>query len=263
MNIALIFAGGSGIRMGAGVPKQFLEVNGKPILVHTVQLFQYHKKIDKIYIATIEDYIPYVEDLIEEYRLSMVTSVIKGGDSAMDSIYRLIRKAAEENDGDSIVLVHDGVRPFVDYDVISDNIDSVLNRGNAITCTLSTETVIISNDGNTIDSVPLRKNSYTAQAPQSFRLSEILAAHDEIRKINPSYTDIVDCCSIYRQLGKELYMIAGNRGNIKVTTPEDVYMYQALIRYRENEQTFGFGLTNRTSSRLAAFSNKDKTEENI
>lgn len=258
MNIALIFAGGSGVRMGAGVPKQFLEVNGKPILVHTVQLFQYHKLIDKIYIATLEDYIPYVEDLIDEYRLSKVAEVIGGGNTAMDSIYKLIKRASEENDGKSVVLIHDGVRPFVDYDVISGNIDSVLTRGNAITCSKGLETFILSSDGATIDAVPLRKNSYTAQAPQSFILDEILSAHEEVRNTEEQYTDLVDCCSIYNKLGKEIHMVEGNRGNIKVTTPEDVYIYQALIRYKENEQTFGFGLTNRTNSRMAYFSKPGK-----
>lgn len=258
MNIAMIFAGGSGIRMGAGIPKQFLEVNGKPILVHTVQLFQYHKLIDKIYISTLSDYIPYVEELVDEYRLTKVAAVIPGGDTAQDSIYNCLKKGREENSGDSVVLIHDGVRPFVDYDVITDNINSVLEKGNAITCTPGTETLILSEDGKTIDTVPLRKNSYTAQAPQSFVLDEILAAHDEIRSTENGYKDMVDCCSIYKKLGKKLYIVEGNRGNIKVTTPEDVYIYQALIRYKENEQTFGFGLTNRTSSRIAAFNLKDK-----
>ena len=84
MNIALIFAGGSGVRMGAGIPKQFLEINSMPVLVHTVRLFQWHTKIDKIYISTLEDYIPYVESLCEEYRLTKVADVIPGGSSAQD-----------------------------------------------------------------------------------------------------------------------------------------------------------------------------------
>ena len=102
MNIAMIFAGGSGIRMGAGVPKQFLEINGKPILVYTVQMFQYHKMIDKIYISTLKDYIPYVEDLVREYRLNKVAAVIAGGATAQDSIYNCLKKGESENDENSI-----------------------------------------------------------------------------------------------------------------------------------------------------------------
>lgn len=82
------------------------------------------------------------------------------------------------------------------------------------------------------------------QAPQSFRLKDIIAAHDEVRAINPSYENMVDACTIMTTLGKEVHMISGNRGNIKVTTPEDVYMFRALLNYKENEQTFGIGLTN-------------------
>lgn len=87
MNIAIIFAGGSGVRMGAGIPKQFLEVNGKPIIIHTLQLFQYHKKIDKIYISVLEEYIPYMDGLVKEYQLTKVAGIMHGGETAQDSIY--------------------------------------------------------------------------------------------------------------------------------------------------------------------------------
>ena len=118
MNIAIIFAGGSGVRMGAGVPKQFLEINGKPILIHTLQLFQYHDQIDAIYISVLKDYIPYVEDLANEYHLTKVKHVLAGGATSQDSIYNALKMAESECPEDSIVLIHDGVRPYVSYDVI-------------------------------------------------------------------------------------------------------------------------------------------------
>ena len=93
MNIAIIFAGGSGVRMGAGVPKQFLEINGKPILIHTLQLFQYHDQIDAIYISVLKDYIPYVEDLANEYHLTKVKHVLAGGATSQDSIYNALKMA--------------------------------------------------------------------------------------------------------------------------------------------------------------------------
>ena len=93
MNIAIVFAGGSGVRMGAGVPKQFLEINGKPIIVHTLQLFQCHDMIDKIYISVLADYIPYMKELVDEYRLNKVADVIPGGETAQDSIYNALKKA--------------------------------------------------------------------------------------------------------------------------------------------------------------------------
>jgi 2-C-methyl-D-erythritol 4-phosphate cytidylyltransferase len=244
-NIAIIFAGGSGVRMGAGLPKQFLEINGKPIIVHTVQLFQRHDRIDKIYISVLEDYIPYMEELVDEYRLKKVAAVIPGGETAQDSIYNALKKAESENPDDSIVLLHDGVRPFVSYDVITDNIESVINKGNGITCTSCFETILLSKDGNAVDTVPYRKETFAAQAPQSFYLKDIIAAHDVVRARPERYENMVDACTILKSQGLDVHMVPGNRGNIKVTTPEDVYMYRALLQYKENEQTFGFGLTNR------------------
>lgn len=250
MNIAIIFAGGSGVRMGSGIPKQFLQVDGKPVLVHTLKLFQYHRKIDKIYLSVLEDYIPYAESLIDEYRITKVAGVMAGGKTAQDSIYLALKKAAEENDEDSVVLLHDGVRPFVSYDVISENIRSVREKGNAITCTPCYETILLSKNGESVDTVPYRKETFSAQAPQSFFLKDIISYHDQIRASENGYENMVDACTIIRSLGIEAHMVQGNRGNIKVTTPEDVYMFRALMQYKENEQIFGYGLTNRVNPRI-------------
>ena len=181
MNIAIIFSGGSGVRMGAGIPKQFLEINGKPILIHTLQLFQYHDQIDKLYVSVLSDYIPYVRELVDEYHLKKVADIISGGETAQDSIYNALKRAEMENPQDSIVLLHDGVRPFVSYEVISNNIESVQKYGNGITCTPCFETIMISKNGKKVDSVPYRKETFAAQAPQSYYLKDIIAAHDKVR----------------------------------------------------------------------------------
>ena len=192
MNIAMIFAGGRGVRMGSGIPKQFLEIHGKPVLVHTLELFQEHDMIDKIYISVLEDYIGKTQKLVDRYGLDKVVSIIPGGATAQDSIYNVLKDAEKENDGDSIVLLHDGVRPFVSYDTIKQNIESVQKYGSAITCTACYETILLSKSGEKVDSVPYRKDTFAAQAPQSFRLKDIIAAHDEVRAINPSYENMVD-----------------------------------------------------------------------
>lgn len=257
MNIAIIFAGGSGVRMGAGVPKQFLDINGKPILIHTLQLFEEHEEIDKIYLAMSRDYIRYTQQLVLDYRIDKIAAIVPGGETAQDSIYHALVKAREENDGDSVVLIHDGVRPFVEYSVISDNIAGVRKYGSAITATLCYETVLVSRDGEMVDELPLRKESYTAQAPQSFYLKDILEAHETIRATETRYENMVDACTIYRTIGKQPHMVQGNRGNIKVTTPEDVYMFRALLQYKENEQAFGFGLTNRLAAKMNRYRDKE------
>lgn len=258
MNIAIVFAGGSGVRMGSGIPKQFLEINGKPIIVYTLQLFQYHDRIDKIYLSVLEQYIPYMKMLIEEYHLQKVARVVPGGETAQDSIYHALKTAELENPDDSIVLIHDGVRPFVSYEVISDNIESVKKHGNGITCTPCYETIMISSDGEAVGQVPFRKETFAAQAPQSFYLKDIIAVHDIVRASNTRYENMVDACTMIRSQGMEAHMVMGNRGNIKVTTPEDVYIFRGLLQYKENEQAFGLGLTDRIEAKLNQATRKEK-----
>ena len=238
-NIAIIFAGGTGTRMGAGLPKQFLQINGKPILIHTLDNFQNSPSIDKIYISCKEEYIQQTEKEIEKYQITKVKGIVAGGATSQDSIFNALSKAREENDDESVVLIHDGVRPFLTEDVIRANIESVQKHGSAITCTSCYETVILSENGEKIEQVPSRDIAYTAQAPQSFHLGDILNAHLKIRETNPGYIDIVDSCSLLRKLGKDIYIVKGNRGNIKVTTPEDFYILRALLQYKENEQILG------------------------
>ncbi len=244
MNIAIIFASGKGTRFGAEIPKQFLKINGKPILIHTLELFQYHNNIDKIYIATLNEYIDYVEKLCKYYGISKLAAIVEGGETAQDSIYNALKCAQSQNSEDSIVLIHDGVRPFVSSDVITKNIEGVRKNGNAITCVPAYETILISNNGEKIDDVTRRKETFVGQAPQSFYLKDIVEAHEKIQQRPQRYQDMVDACTIFRTLGKDVYLVEGNRGNIKVTTPEDVYVFKAFLQYSENEQTFGLGKTN-------------------
>ncbi len=255
MNIAIVFAGGKGKRMGTEIPKQFLEINGKPILIHTLELFQYHEMIDKIYISTLKEYIPYVKKLNQMYGISKVSAVVDGGETAQDSIYNALKKAESENSGDSIVLIHDGVRPFISLDVITANIEGVKKNGNAITSIPAFETVLISHDNNSIDDVTIRKETYIGQAPQSFYLKDIINAHNKIRSRENGYENMVDACTIIRELGGKTYLVEGNRGNIKITTPEDVYTFKAFLEFKENEQTFGFGITNKIGSQYGLVNN--------
>jgi len=151
------------------------------------------------------------------------------------------------------VLIHDGVRPYVSYDVIANNIATVKKYGNAITSTACYETIMISEDGIEIDSVPPRKDTYSAQAPQSFYLKDIIAAHDVVRATPTGYEGMVDACTIIRSQNIVAHIVEGNRGNIKVTTPEDVYMFRALLQYKENEQAFGLGITNKIDTRMSQY----------
>lgn len=242
MNIAIIFAGGTGQRLKSGqdsTPKQFLKIHNKPIIIHTLELFQEHPQIDKIYIAIHPDYYDYMSELVKHYYITKTAGIVKGGATGQESIYNALKLAKSQNPDDSIVLIHDGVRPNITPEVITQNIECATKNGNAITSTSCFETILISENGINPKHVPYRKHTYSAQAPQSFRLGDIIDAHEQTRKTNPNYTDIVDSCTLYKTLGKETYMIKGNRGNIKITTIEDLYILRALIRYREDLEALG------------------------
>lgn len=240
MNIAIIFAGGTGQRMGSDKPKQFLEVYGKPIIIHTLEKFQYHDGIDLIYVACKEDLIPEFKEMIKKYNITKVKDgcIVPGGKTGQDSIYNALKAAKLTNSDDSIVLIHDGVRPVITPEVITENIESVSKYGSAITCTACYETPLISKDGKSVDALPKRKYVYTAQAPQSFRLGDVLDSHEKIRATNPDYTDIVDTCTLMKSCGKDVRIIEGNRGNIKVTTPEDYIDLLARLSAEDQKQIF-------------------------
>ena len=236
-HLAVIFAGGTGSRMGlSALPKQFITVNDKPILIWTLEYFEQHPLIDEIYLACIEEWIGYTTNLLAEYRIKKVTAIVPGGKTAQHSIYHALIEARNNNPADAIVLIHDGVRPFISARLITNLIETVKTKGNAITCTPCHETIIICGEENKISDIPIRRHTFAAQAPQAFYLGDVLNAHDEIRKINPDYEDIVDACTLYGLLKREVAMVPGNIGNIKITRPEDVYILKGLLRYRESEE---------------------------
>ena len=236
VNIAVIFAGGSGTRMRTkDKPKQFLMIHGKPIIVHTIELFQQHEEIDGIVVACIESGIPYMEEMKFRYRLDKIGAIVPGGATGQMSIYNGLC-AAESVYGveGNIVLIHDGVRPLIDAQTISDNIAMVRERGSAVTCALCKETVILIDGDGCVREVPSRADSRLARAPQSFWLRDILAAQRQA--ISEGVTDMIDSCTLMRKYGYELNVVIGSDDNLKITTPEDFYIFRALYDARENRQ---------------------------
>ncbi len=235
INIALIFAGGSGTRMGAVIPKQFLMLGDRPVLAHALGIYESHPQIDGIYLVVSQEYETDAREIVKQYGISKLRGIAYGGETAQDSIYNGLRFVAEREPSDAIVLLHDGARPYLTPRVVADNIKSVEEFGNAITYTPCYETIVISSDGKKADAMPARKDSYTAQAPQSFRLGEILAAHEKIRARAEGYTNMIDQATICFTLGIPIYFVEGCRGNVKVTTPEDLVALEALLKWRANQ----------------------------
>ena len=240
MNIAVIFAGGVGSRMHTKTkPKQFLDIHGKPIIVHTIEKFQNHPEINAVIVACVEEWIPYLKQLIEHYSLTKVRKVVPGGTTGQLSIFNGL-VAAKEVAGDekSIVLIHDGVRPLINDKLISDNIASVKKYGSAITCIKVKETVLVVSGDNQIDDIPERSKTRLARAPQSFWLDEILTMQK--RAQSEEKTNFIDSCSLAKYYGNKLYLVDGPSENIKITTPDDFYTMRALLDAKENAQIYGY-----------------------
>lgn len=234
--VAVIFAGGTGVRMGAELPKQFIEVEGKPIMIHTLDIFEKSSLVDEVYIACKADYLDLLKGLVEQYKISKVQGMVPGGTSALDSQYKGLAEAAKYNPEDTIVLIHDGVRPCINDDLIEKVVRLTEDKGAVATCTPMFETPVISKGGEVVEETPLRADCYTAQAPQAFRLGELLAAHEEVRAKNPDYKGLVDSCSLMRSIGKDVAILKGPRTNIKVTTPEDLYIFKAMLDYLKDTE---------------------------
>jgi len=237
-SIAVIFAGGSGKRMNTVArPKQFLEFRGKPIIIYTLELFDNHPYIDGIVVSCIKEWIPYLEKLLRKFEITKVVEVVPGGETGQDSIYAGLVAAGRHFPSDSVVLIHDGVRPLITEKTISDNIESVQAERSCITCIPALETFIIAKEGRDMD-IPSRQDSFIARAPQSFILSDILSAHQ--RAIAEGRHDFIDSCSMMNYYGYKLHTIIGPIENIKITTPADFFIFKTMVDVHENQQIFGF-----------------------
>ncbi len=239
MNYALIFAGGVGSRMNSKArPKQFLEIHGKPVIVHTIEHFEHHDEIDGICVVCVSDWIDYMNDLVDKYRLKKVKWVVEGGKTALDSQLNGLNKIKENIGEDkAAVLIHDGVRPLINETLISDCIRSVEQYGNAITIAPANETIVQIDENGMIVSTIKRSDCRLARAPQAFWLSDIIKVHNQ--SISDGNHDYIDSASMMIAHGYKVHTVDGPTENIKVTNPSDFYICRALLDAKENTQIFG------------------------
>lgn len=242
MNLGVIFAGGCGTRMNTkSKPKQFLDLNGKPIIIYTIELFDNHPQIDGIVVVCIESWIPYLKKMIRKFEITKVVRIVPGGNSGQESIYNGLCAAEdftkEKNEQNSIVLIHDGVRPLITEETITDNIEKVKECGSCITTVPAIETVIVDNHDGTLN-IPKRSDCLMARAPQSFFLDDIIGAHRRSQK--EGITSFIDSCSLMSHYGYKLGLVQGPMENIKITTPTDYFVLRAMVEVHENQQIFGY-----------------------
>lgn len=242
MNLGVIFAGGCGTRMNTkSKPKQFLDLNGKPIIIYTIELFDNHPQIDGIVVVCIESWIPYLKKMIRKFEITKVVKIVPGGNSGQESIYNGLCAAEEftkeKSEKNPIVLIHDGVRPLITEETITDNIEKVKECGSCITTVPAIETVIVDNHDGTLN-IPKRSDCLMARAPQSFYLKDILEAHR--RSQTEGKTEFIDSCSLMSHYGYKLGLVQGPMENIKITTPTDYFVLRAMVEVHENQQIFGY-----------------------
>lgn len=231
--IAIIIAGGSGKRMGQDIPKQFINVGEKPIIVYTLEAFQKHPSIDNIIVVCIDGWHDILSAYAKQFNITKLCSIVSGGSCGQESIKNGLDEAARLFDKDDMILIHDAIRPMVSNDIISDNIAKCKLYGNATVVAPCTTVVLEKTDETFSEKVINRDNLLLTQTPQAFILSDILSAHQEAKE--KGITDSVASCSLYIELGRKVFYSVGDETNIKLTRPGDIQIFKALLSTQKSE----------------------------
>lgn len=242
MNYAIILAAGVGQRMrNGGLPKQFLKLMGKPIIIYTLEKFEECAEIDRIIIVCHGSYVEHMENLIRQYHIDKADRVIVGGCDRQDSLKRGLEAIAEAGgNAEDIVVIHDGVRPLVDLAVIRENIRVAGQYGGAITVHPVTETVVITETEDAdMGNFKKRADTYSMTSPQTFQLGKIMEAYRDSGTPGGEGMPLLDAAMVYARSGGEVHLVKEQGTNIKITTPEDYYFLKAMLELEENKFVFG------------------------
>ncbi len=242
MHYGLILAGGVGQRMRtSGLPKQFLEVFGKPIIVYTIEKFEKCSEIDRIVVVCNAAWLDHMKDIVFQYRLSKVIDIVAGGRDRQSSIKEGL--AAIRNNGgnkEDTIVIHDGVRPLVQDATICENIRVAEQYGGAMTVRPVVESVVVTGSSEVaeFENFKSRKDTYSLTSPQAFSLGTLEKIYRDIADKETPYP-LLDSALVYTFLGNNIHMVIENNNNIKITTPEDYYILKAMLELEENRYVFG------------------------
>lgn len=230
-NYALIIAGGIGQRTGQDIPKQFINVYDKPIIIYTLLAFQNHPNIDGIEVVCLEGWHDILRAYCKQFGITKLENIVNGGKVGQESIRNgLYDLASRHNDLDDVVLIHDAIRPMVSADIISDNIRVCRQYGNAITVIPCPSAMLRSDDSFTSTEVIPRDDLKNTQTPQTFFLNEIVGVHKEA--LEKGITNSVASCTLYIETGRKVYMAYGSEKNLKITTSEDIEIFMAYLHIK-------------------------------
>lgn len=231
-NIALLIAGGTGARMHQDIPKQFLSVNDKPVIVYTMEAFQSHPEIEAIYIACLHGWQDMLQAYIKQFGITKVKKIVRGGENGQGSIRNGVCAIAEDYKNDDLILIHDAIRPMVSADIISDNIMKCEQYGNAVTVIPCMEAMLKSEDECQSDESILRNCLFRAQTPQTIGVKDAIALHEEA--LEKGITNSVATCTLLLELGRKVYFAKGSELNIKITTTDDITIFKALLSMKRS-----------------------------
>lgn len=242
MNYAVILAGGTGQRMRqSGMPKQFLDVYGKPIIIYTLEAFQENDSIDEIIVPCNAAWIDYLHNLVARYQITKVKHIVAGGKDRNGSILAGLHVVSDSLREEDIIMIHDGVRPLIQQETIDKNIEVTKKYGNAMTVRANIETVVVT--GETFakwEDFKNRNITYTLTAPQSFQAGELLSVLEEAETLkDDGGMPLLDVALIYAHLGKRVYMVVEEGNNLKITTPEDYYYLKSYFELQESKRILG------------------------
>lgn len=234
MNVAMIIAGGKGVRMNQDIPKQFLNINDRPVIVYTMQAFQNHPEIDSILVVCIDGWQEILKAYARQFNITKLKWITVGVENGQESIHNgliLLEKQCKESD---LVLVHDGIRPNVSQEIISGCIAECRMYGSAITVIPCVEAMLLRNkDRNSSSGLIARDILARTQTPQAFPLKKLLWAHKEAEKYG--ITNSIASCTLMVELGEEVHFCPGSEKNIKITTTEDLEIFKALLQAEKDD----------------------------
>lgn len=232
-NIGLIIAGGSGNRMNQDIPKQFITVNERPVIIYTLEAFENHPEIDEISVVCIEGWDQVLWAYAKQFNISKLKYIIPGGKTGQESIYNGIMELEKHYSADDIVLIHDAIRPMVSAEIISDNIRVAREKGNAITVIPCAEAMLQTTNGVVSNETFPRDHLKRTQTPQAFQLGKICDLHR--RALSKGVTNSVASCTLMIEMGEQVYFSSGSEKNIKLTTVDDIDIFKALLMAKRSD----------------------------
>ena len=227
MNIALLTAAGASTRMGQDIPKQFLTVNEKPIIAYTMEAFQYHPEIDEILVVCLDEWQPMLKAYARQFNISKLIRTVPGGATGQESIHKGIMSLAEDHDVNDLILIHDGNRPYVSQQIITDCIKTAGRYGDSVAAIPCQEAMVLTDDGLISTGNIDRDHLKRTQTPHGFTLGKMLELHR--RAAEENITNTTATCTLMMELGEPVHFYDGSEKNIKLTTLDDMDIFKALL----------------------------------